>query len=41
MAYRDWYCEDVLSGKMEIRKVWEDNRFNPTSQPVIGPAGAA
>jgi len=26
MAYRDWYCEDVLSGKLEIRRVWEDER---------------
>ncbi len=26
MARRDWYCEDVLSGKLEIRKVWEDDR---------------
>lgn len=24
MAYRDWYCEDVLSGAIEVRKVWED-----------------
>jgi len=26
MARRDWYCEDVLSGKLEIMKVWEDER---------------
>lgn len=26
MAFRDWYCEDVLSGKVEVRKVWEDDR---------------
>ena len=26
MAFRDWYCEDVLSGKIHIRKVWEDER---------------
>jgi histidine triad (HIT) family protein len=25
MARRDWYCEDVLSGKVEVRKVWEDD----------------
>jgi histidine triad (HIT) family protein len=24
MATRDWYCEDVLSGNLEIRKIWED-----------------
>lgn len=21
---RDWYCEDVLSGKLEVRRVYED-----------------
>ena len=21
---RDWYCEDVLSGKLEVKKIWED-----------------
>ena len=26
MAFRDWYCEDVLSGKIEVEKVWEDER---------------
>ena len=26
MANRDWYCEDVLSGKIEVNKVWEDER---------------
>jgi len=26
MPRRDWYCEDVLSGKVEIHKVWEDER---------------
>ena len=26
MARRDWYCEDVLSGTIEIQKVWEDER---------------
>ena len=26
MAYRDWYCEDVLSGKLKVSKVWEDER---------------
>ena len=24
MAKRDWFCEDVLSGNLEVRKVWED-----------------
>jgi histidine triad (HIT) family protein len=26
MARRDWYCEDILSGKVEVKKVWEDER---------------
>jgi histidine triad (HIT) family protein len=26
MARRDWYCEDVLSGVLEVKKVWEDVR---------------
>jgi histidine triad (HIT) family protein len=26
MAYRDWFCEDVLSGAITIDKVWEDKR---------------
>ena len=26
MAYRDWYCEDVLTGKLEIERVYEDDR---------------
>jgi histidine triad (HIT) family protein len=25
MTERDWYCEDVLTGKMEVNKIWEDN----------------
>jgi histidine triad (HIT) family protein len=24
MRRRDWYCEEVLSGRLEINKVWED-----------------
>ncbi len=26
MARRDWYCEDVLSGKIDVHRVWEDDR---------------
>lgn len=26
MASYDWYCDDVLSGKMDVRKIWEDDR---------------
>ena len=26
MARRDWYCEEVLSGKMKVKMVWEDDR---------------
>ena len=25
MAYRDWYCEDVLSGKLDVRRLYEDD----------------
>ena len=25
MAERDWYCEDVLSGKLHVRRVYEDD----------------
>ena len=24
MARRDWYCEDVLSGKLDVERVYED-----------------
>jgi histidine triad (HIT) family protein len=34
MERRDWYCEDVLSGKISIQKIWEDDRilafYHPT-----------
>jgi histidine triad (HIT) family protein len=26
MAGRDWYCEDVLSGKLDVQRVSEDDR---------------
>ncbi len=26
MARRDWYCEDVLSGKLPVDVIWEDDR---------------
>jgi histidine triad (HIT) family protein len=26
MARRDWYCEDVLSGKIDVDVVWEDDQ---------------
>lgn len=26
MARRDWYCEDILSGRLTVSKVWEDDR---------------
>ena len=26
MARRDWYCEDVLSGKVDVDIVWEDDQ---------------
>ena len=24
MARRDWYCEDVLSGKLDVKVTWEN-----------------
>ena len=39
MPRRDWYCEDVLSGKITVSKVWEDERVlafhHPTPQAEI------
>jgi histidine triad (HIT) family protein len=39
VARRDWYCEDVLSGKLEVHKVWEDERvlafYHPRPQAEI------
>jgi len=26
MALRNWYCDDVLAGKLAVRKVFEDDR---------------
>lgn len=26
MARRDWYCEDVLSGQLDVQRVFEDDR---------------
>lgn len=26
MTRRDWYCEDVLSGKLKVDRVWENDR---------------
>jgi ATP-dependent Clp protease ATP-binding subunit ClpA len=30
---RDWYCEDVLSGKIEVRKLYEDERVLGIEHP--------
>ncbi len=34
MANRDWYCEDVLSGKIEVQKIWEDERVLAFHSPL-------
>ena len=34
MLRRDWYCEDVLSGKIEIKKIWEDERVLAFHHPT-------
>ena len=26
MARRDWYCEDVLSGRLDVHRVYKDDR---------------
>ena len=26
MAARDWYCEDVLSGELNVDRLYEDDR---------------
>lgn len=26
MAHYDWYCDDVLSGKLDVEAIWEDER---------------
>lgn len=33
MARRDWYCEDVLSGKITVDVVWEDDRVMAFHHP--------
>lgn len=33
MARRDWYCEDVLSGKIAVNVVWEDERVMAFHHP--------
>ena len=25
MVRRDWYCEDVLSGRVQVHRIWEDD----------------
>lgn len=31
---RDWYCEDVLTGKIAIDKIWEDERVLAFRHPT-------
>jgi histidine triad (HIT) family protein len=26
MTRSDWYCEEVLTGKLDVKRVWEDKR---------------
>jgi histidine triad (HIT) family protein len=39
MVRREWYCEDVLSGKTSVSRVWEDEQVlalhHPTPQSEI------
>ena len=34
MARRDWYCEDVLSGKLDVDVIWEDERVLAFHHPL-------
>ncbi len=34
MARRDWYCEDVLSGRIEVDRLWEDDLVLAFHHPV-------
>ena len=34
MARRDWYCEDVLSGKLDVQRVYEDDRVLAFHHPT-------
>jgi len=34
MARRDWYCEDVLSGKIEVSIVWENDQVLAFHHPL-------
>lgn len=36
MARRDWYCEDVLSGKIEVARIWEDDHVLAFRHPQPG-----
>ena len=33
MAKRDWYCEDVLSGNLDVQRVYEDDRVIAFQHP--------
>jgi len=33
MKRRDWYCEDVLSGKMAVSVIWEDENVLAFDHP--------
>ena len=33
MAHRDWYCEDVLSGEISVRRTFEDEDVLAFHQP--------
>ena len=34
MARRDWYCEDVISGKLDVRRVYEDEHVLAFHHPT-------
>jgi histidine triad (HIT) family protein len=34
MAKRDWFCQDVLSGKIHVNRVWEDDLVLAFHHPI-------
>ena len=35
MARRDWYCEDVLSGELDVERVYEDDLVLAFRHPQV------
>ena len=33
MLRRDWYCEDVLTNKIQVNRIWEDENILAFDHP--------